>query len=164
MRKKLVVGNWKMNGNLAENEALLTALIQQLSSFDAVDTGVCVPFPYLFQAKNILQDSNIAFGAQNLSNKTNGAFTGEVSATMLMDFACKYVIVGHSERRTLYGEDDGLVAEKFIVAQSLGLIPILCIGETLEERQGNLTEQVVARQLDAVVNAAGIEAFRHAVI
>ena len=164
MRKKLVVGNWKMNGSLADNEQLLAALLTNLSEFSEADVGVCVPFPYLFQVKQILEDNNIAWGAQNLSHKVNGAYTGEVSVTMLKDFACKYVLVGHSERRTLYDETDSLVTEKFVIAQSMGIVPILCIGETLTERQDNLTEQVIARQLDAVLNSVGIEAFRNAVI
>jgi len=126
MRKKLVAGNWKMHGNLAENAALLSALKPALAGIEAV---VCVPFPYLAQAQAALAESSIAWGAQNVSEQAKGAFTGEVSAAMLLDFGCSYVIVGHSERRSLYGETDELVAGKYMAAQAAGLTPILCVGE-----------------------------------
>ena len=164
MRTKLVVGNWKMNGGLGENEALLNALIPQVNGLGGVAVGVCVPFPYLSQAQSLLRNTSIAWGAQNLSHRTSGAFTGEVSGRMLTDFGCRYVIVGHSERRALYMEDDEVVADKFIAAQAVGLMPILCVGETLAERQGGITEEVVTRQLNAVVSRAGIAAFEKAVI
>jgi triosephosphate isomerase len=161
MRKKLVAGNWKMNGSLAENAALLAAIKPALAGIEAV---VCVPFPYLAQAQASLAGSSIAWGAQNLSEQGKGAFTGEVSAAMLLDFGSKYVIVGHSERRSLYGESDALVASKYMVAQSAGLIPILCVGESLEERESGVTEAVVARQLDAVIDAAGVGSLAKAVV
>lgn len=161
MRTKLVAGNWKMNGSLADNAALLAALKADLAGIEA---AVCVPYPYLAQAQAALAGSSIALGAQNLSTEPKGAFTGEVSASMLKEFGCKYVIVGHSERRSLYGESDEIVAKKFVVAQAAGLVPILCIGETLEEREAGVTEAVCARQLDAVIAAAGIGAFANAVI
>ena len=161
MRKNLVAGNWKMHGSLAENAALLSALKPALSGIEAV---VCVPFPYLAQAQSELAGSSIAWGAQNLSEHSKGAYTGEVSASMLRDFGCSYVIVGHSERRSLYGESDQQVAAKFIAAQAGGLIPILCVGESLEERESGITEQVVARQLDAVIGAAGIGALANAIV
>jgi len=161
MRKKLVAGNWKMHGSQAENAALLEALKPALAGIEAV---VCVPFPYLAQVQSILAGSSIAWGAQNLSEQAKGAFTGEVSASMLLDFGCKYVIVGHSERRSLYGESDELVASKYMAAQSAGLIPILCVGESLEERESGVTEAVVARQLDAVINAAGVASLAKAVV
>jgi triosephosphate isomerase len=161
MRKNLVAGNWKMNGSLAGNAALLAGVKSALTGIDAV---VCVPFPYLAQAQASLSGSSIAWGAQNLSEQDKGAFTGEVSASMLLDFGCKYVIVGHSERRSLYGESDALVAKKYAVAQAAGLIPILCVGELLDEREAGITEQVVARQLDAVIAAAGVESLAHAII
>lgn len=164
MREKLVAGNWKMHGNLSENKALLEAIIPQLADLKRASCAVCVPYPYLFQAQAILQNSNISWGAQNMSQQEKGAFTGEVSASMLQDFACKYVIVGHSERRALYGEDDTTVAEKFVAAQKAGLTPILCVGETLEEREGNITEQVVARQIDAVLAVAGVAALARSVV
>lgn len=161
MRKKLVAGNWKMNGSLAENAALLAAIKPALAGIEAV---VCVPFPYLAQAQVLLAGSSIAWGAQNLSEQGKGAFTGEVSAAMLLDFGCKYVIVGHSERRSLYGESDALVASKYMVAQAAGLIPILCVGESLDERESGVTEAVVARQLDAVIDAAGVGSLAKAVV
>ena len=161
MRKKLVAGNWKMHGSLAENAALLAALKPALAGIDAV---VCVPFPYLAQAQAALAGSSVAWGAQNLSEQSKGAFTGEVSAAMLLDFGCTYVIVGHSERRSLYGESDSLVASKYMAAQAAGLKPILCVGESLEERESGVTEAVVARQLDAVINTAGVGSLANAVV
>lgn len=161
MRKKLVAGNWKMHGSLAENAALLAAIKPALAGIEAV---VCVPFPYLAQAQALLTGSSIAWGAQNVSEQGKGAFTGEVSAAMLLDFGCKYVIVGHSERRSLYGESDALVARKFMAAQAAGLTPILCVGESLDERESGVTEAVVARQLDAVIDAAGVGALATAVV
>jgi triosephosphate isomerase len=161
MRKKLVAGNWKMHGSLAENAALLEALKPALAGIEAV---VCVPFPYLAQAQSLLAGSSVAWGAQNLSEQSKGAFTGEVSASMLLDFGCKYVIVGHSERRSLYGESDELVAKKYLAAQAAGLTPILCVGESLEERESGVTEAVVARQLDAVITAAGVASLAKAVV
>ncbi len=161
MRKKLVAGNWKMHGSLAENAALLSALKPALAGIEAV---VCVPFPFLAQAQAELTDSSIAWGAQNVSEQARGAFTGEVSAAMLLEFGCTYVIVGHSERRSLYGESDALVASKYMAAQAAGLIPILCVGESLEERESGVTEAVVARQLDAVIKVAGVSSLSKAVI
>jgi triosephosphate isomerase len=161
MRKKLVAGNWKMHGSLAENAALLSALKPALAGIEAV---VCVPFPYLAQAQAELTGSSIAWGAQNVSEQAKGAFTGEVSASMLLDFGCTYVIVGHSERRSLYGESDALVARKYVAAQAAGLTPILCVGESLAERESGVTEAVVSRQLDAVIDAAGVASLAKAVI
>lgn len=164
MREKLVAGNWKMHGSLSENKALLDAIIPQLADLSRASCAVCVPFPYLFQAQAALQSGNISLGAQNMSQHEKGAFTGEVSAAMLLDFGCKYVIVGHSERRALYGEDDATVAAKFVAAQKAGLTPILCVGETLEEREANITEQVVARQLDAVLAVAGVAGLAKSIV
>lgn len=164
MREKLVAGNWKMHGSLMDNKALLDAVVADAAGLKGVRCAVCVPFPYLFQARFVLQDSNVAWGAQNLSQHEKGAFTGEVSAAMLVDFGCRYAIVGHSERRNLFGEDDATVALKFVAAQRAGLIPILCVGETLQEREAGITEQVVARQLDAVLDKAGVGGIAKAVI
>ena len=161
MRKKLVAGNWKMHGSLAENAALLAAIKPALAGIEA---AVCVPFPYLAQVQSALAGSSIAWGAQNVSEQAKGAFTGEVSASMLLDFGCKYVIVGHSERRSLYGESDELVAKKYMAAQAAGLTPILCVGESLDERESGVTEGVVARQLDAVIKAAGVASLGRAVV
>lgn len=161
MRKKLVAGNWKMHGSLAENAALLAALKPALVGVNAV---VCVPFPYLAQAQTILNGTSIAWGAQNLSEHNKGAFTGEVSASMLLDFGCSYVVVGHSERRSLYGESDELVAAKYVAAQAAGLTPVLCVGESLDERESGVTEAVVARQLDAVIKLAGVDSLAGAIV
>jgi len=150
-----------MHGSLAENAALLEALKPALAGIDAV---VCVPFPYLAQVQTVLAGSSIAWGAQNVSEQSKGAFTGEVSTSMLLDFGCKYVIVGHSERRSLYGESDELVAKKYMAAQAAGLTPILCVGESLQERESGITEAVVARQLDAVITAAGVASLAKAVV
>jgi triosephosphate isomerase len=164
MRRKLVVGNWKMYGRLSANKALLTGVLAGVSDFRNVDSAVCVPFPYLFQVQSLLQGSNVAWGAQNLSNHDEGAYTGEVAAGMLQEFACKYVIIGHSERRGIYHESDELVALKFDAALKAGLKPILCVGETLQEREANVTEEVVARQLDAIISRAGVNALQKAVV
>ena len=161
MRKSLVAGNWKMHGSLTENAALLAGLKSALSGIEAL---VCVPFPYLAQAQDILVGSSIAWGAQNLSEQAKGAYTGEVAAAMLKDFGCAYVIVGHSERRSLYAESDELVAKKYMAAQAAGLTPILCVGELLDEREAGATEQVVARQLDAVIHVAGVASLAQAVV
>jgi len=163
MRRKLVAGNWKMHGSLAENEALLSGVLAGMGDVKA-GVAVCVPFPYLAQVQARLSGSAIAWGAQNLSQHAKGAYTGEVSAAMLKDFGCAYVVVGHSERRALYGESDAVVAEKFAAAQAAGLTPILCVGETLEEREAGVTEQVVGRQLDAVIDKSGISALAKAVV
>ncbi|CAK0748274.1 triose-phosphate isomerase [Gammaproteobacteria bacterium] len=154
MRKPLVAGNWKMNGSRSSVASLLTGIQAGLRETTAT-VVVCPPFPYLAQVETALKGSSIAWGAQNLSTETSGAFTGEVAASMLLDFGCTYAIVGHSERRALYGEDDVLVARKFEVAVAASLIPILCVGETLAERENGITEQVVGRQLDAVVSLVG---------
>lgn len=165
MRKKLVAGNWKMHGSLVENKALLDVLVLELGQVTtAAGCIVCAPFPYLAQVQSVLSGSALAWGAQNVSNQAKGAYTGEVSTSMLQDFGCRYVIVGHSERRALYGEDDVSVAAKFVAAQAAGLIPILCVGETLEEREASVTEAVIGRQLDAVLTVSGIEGMRHAVV
>ena len=164
MRKKLVVGNWKMHGSLAENAALLNALRPALADLGGVGSAVCVPYPYLAQVQQVLQGSPIAWGAQTLSEYAKGAYTGEVSGAMLKDFGCTYVIVGHSERRSLFAESDSQVALKFEAAQKAGLVPILCVGESLAERESGSTEHVVARQLDAVIQQVGIKAFAHAVV
>lgn len=162
MRRKFVAGNWKMNGSLAGNEALLAAVAAGAPA--GVDCAVCVPFPYLAQAQKALAGSSVGLGAQTMSEHASGAYTGEISAGMLQDFGCAYVIVGHSERRSYYGETDSVVAAKFVAAMNAGLVPILCVGETLAEREAGITGEVVTRQLDAVIAAAGVAAFGKAVI
>jgi triosephosphate isomerase len=164
MRRKLVVGNWKMFGRLARNQALLEGVKAGVSGLKNTDCAVCVPYPYLAQAQSLLQGSTLAWGAQNMSQHEEGAYTGEVAAGMLQDFACKYVLVGHSERRGLYLESDEVVAMKFEAAIKAGIKPILCVGETLEEREKGITEEVIARQLDAVVKLSGIGALAKAVV
>jgi triosephosphate isomerase len=163
MPRKLVAGNWKMHGSLADNATLLAGVVSGVQDLDC-EVAVCVPFPYLSQVQQALSGTPIRLGAQNLSEHAKGAYTGEVSAAMLKDFACAYVIVGHSERRSLYGETDAQVAAKFVAAQGAGITPILCLGESLQERESGVTEAVVARQLDAVLAVAGIAAFAKAVI
>ena len=164
MRRKLVVGNWKMHGALAQNEELLRAVMAGMAGLPGVDCAVCVPYPYLAQAQQILRASPVQWGAQDMHPLDKGAYTGEVSASMLCDFGCRYVIVGHSERRSLYGESSQLVAEKFAAAQKSGLLPILCVGETLAQRENGATETVVAEQLDAVTQSLGVQVLRNAVV
>jgi triosephosphate isomerase len=148
--KKLVVANWKMHGNLKQNATLQVV--------------VCAPYPYLAQLQSVLQNSNIAWGAQNMAKAEVGAFTGEVSALMLRDFGCTYVIIGHSERATAYCESDENIATKFMQAKKHGLTPILCVGETLIEREAGVMEMVVGKQLDAIINTHGAAVFADAVI
>ncbi len=150
MRRKLIAGNWKMNGSVAANAVLLDGIRAGANGL-AADLAVCVPAPYLAQAQSALSGSSIAWGAQDLSLHEAGAYTGEVSGAMLRDFACQFVIVGHSERRSLLGETDVMVAGKTLRALSFGLTPIVCVGETLEEREAGQTEQVVSAQLGAVL-------------
>lgn len=164
MRKKLVAGNWKMHGNLVENKQLLAEIIASLDGLRDVQFAVCVPYPYLWSVQNILQHTNISWGAQNVSQYEKGAYTGEVAASMLNDFKCSFVIVGHSERRALFGEDNHIVAKKYIAAQRAGLTPILCVGETLEQREMGTAEQTIEKQLKAVTDAAGVESLSKAVI
>ena len=152
-RARLVVGNWKMNGSRAANTALLAAL-RAAAPFPA-GVAVCVPAPYLAEVAAALRGSAIAWGAQDCSSHDSGAFTGEVSAAMLAEFACRYVIVGHSERRALHGESDDVVAEKAARALAAGLTPIVCVGETLAERESGRTDAVVARQLGAAIGKLG---------
>jgi triosephosphate isomerase len=163
-RTPLIAGNWKMNGSFAESENLVAALRDGVGSGSA-EMLVCPPFVYLDRARAWLGDSGLALGAQDLAAVSGpGAYTGEVSGTMLRDVGCRYVIVGHSERRTLYGETDAVVVDKFRAAQAAGLIPILCVGENLEQREGGKTDAVVASQVDAVLNALGVAVLEAAVV
>jgi len=160
----MVAGNWKMHGNRGEAARLVGELLTRGAGAGSAEVLVCPPFVHLADAGRQLAGSRIGLGAQDVCAEEAGAHTGEVSAAMLADIGCRYVIVGHSERRALYGEGDGLVARKFVATRRLGITPILCVGETLSEREGNATASVVLRQLDAVVAAAGIAAFATAVV
>jgi triosephosphate isomerase len=150
MRTKLVIGNWKMNGSRSSNAARLADLRRSVG--DGVRVAICAPHPYLSQCAALLEGSHIELGAQDVSAHQGGAYTGEVSATMLLDMGCRYVLVGHSERRTYHGETDILVAEKALRALEAGLRPIVCVGETLEEREQGLTHDVLERQVSAVTS------------
>ena len=164
MRKVLIAGNWKMNGSRDSIKVLLDGLKSGINAVDKADVAVCAPYIYLSDVAEQLNGTPIAWGAQNVSTETSGAFTGEISASMIKDFGCTYIIVGHSERRTLYGETDDIVAKKFGVVLEAGMTPIFCIGETLEEREKGVTEDVVARQVQAVIDAHGADALGKGVI
>jgi len=164
MRNFLVAGNWKMHGGDASNRELVAGIIEGAPAADNVSLLVCPPFPYLASVASQLQGSAVELGAQNVSEHEAGAYTGEVAPAMLRDVGCRYVIVGHSERRALYGESSVQVAEKMAAALGAGLVPILCVGEMLEEREAGRTEAVVGKQLAAAVERNGIAAFKGAVI
>jgi triosephosphate isomerase len=164
MRRSIVAGNWKMHGSRAENARLVEALTAQFPAESPAQCIVCPPVVYLFEVGRMLRDTPIELGAQSVCAEGGGAYTGEVSATMLKDVGCTYVIVGHSERRALYGENNVLVARKFAAAQSKSLIPIFCIGEQLSERESGQTNEVIAKQLDAVLELCGAGALANAVI
>lgn len=166
MRRPLVAGNWKMNGTRATAAELLDAIVRAAPALGDVDVAVCPPFVLipLVAEKLKAAGGRVVWGGQNLDSHASGAYTGEVSGPMLRDFGCTYVIVGHSERRTLYGESDAVVAEKYAAAQTAGLTPILCVGETLAEREANRTQAVVERQLEAALVRAGVQSFAGAAI
>jgi triosephosphate isomerase (TIM) len=155
MRPKVVVGNWKLNGSLSGNEALLGALLREIPRNGSAACAVCVPFPYLAQAQALLTGTAIAWGAQDCSRHDDGAYTGEVSGRMIAEFGGRYAIVGHSERRTLFGDSDAIVVAKYAAARRAGLTPVFCVGETLEEREAGRTEAVLARQMDALLQSGG---------
>ncbi|MEX2494629.1 MAG: triose-phosphate isomerase [Woeseia sp.] len=164
MRNYLVAGNWKMNGDSAANSALCREIVGGLSRADSVGILVCPPFPYLESTGAKLEGSGVTLGAQDVSEHRSGAYTGEVSAGMLKDMGCEYVIVGHSERRALMHETSEAVAAKVAAALREDIKPILCVGETLGERDAGKTERVIAAQVGAVLDALGIEAFSSAVV
>ena len=164
-RKYLIAGNWKMHGSLTESRPLVEALRSGVTAGAPATMLLCPPFVYLPAVREWLQGSAIALGAQDVADKPGtGAYTGEISGQMLCDVGCRYVIVGHSERRALYAETDGVVAAKFAAAQTAGLVPILCVGETLEQREAGQTRSVIERQVASVVKSAGVAAFAKAVI
>lgn len=152
MRRKLVAGNWKMNGSLTANASLLAGIKSGLGRSNC-DVAVCVPAPYFSQCQAELTGSAISWGGQDLSMHESGAYTGEVSATMLLDFGCRYVIVGHSERRAYHGETNDVVVKKTVFALKSGLTPIVCVGETLAQREAGQTDSIVGEQIDAVLNS-----------
>ena len=165
MRRPVVVGNWKMHGSRAENARLIEALLGQYPAEPGADCVVCPPFVYIQELGRMLRDAPIGLGAQDVCAEGMGAFTGEISAAMLRDVGCEYVIVGHSERRLLYRESDQLVARKFAAAcHSKALIPILCVGEQLAERDGGRTHEVIARQLDVVLELCGAESLQQGLV
>jgi triosephosphate isomerase len=164
MRKFMVAGNWKMHGSRETTQALLNSLKQSTADLTTIDVVVFPSTIFLPLTHALLNNSAIAFGAQNVYPGNAGAFTGEIAASMLVDFGCQYVLIGHSERRALFGETLSLIAEKFQAAQAVALTPILCIGETLAEREAGQMESVLKGQLMAVVDQAGINSLQRAVI
>lgn len=164
MRRPVVAGNWKMHGSRAANQVLLGELERRVKSEWPVDLVVLPPYVYLADAVRMLDEGQIRVGAQDVCAEAGGAFTGQVSAAMLKDVGCRYVIVGHSERRRLYHEDDALVSRKFAAVLAVGLTPVLCVGETLEEHETHQAQAVVARQIDAVIAMNGIASFAKAII
>ena len=164
MRRSLVVGNWKMNGSRDKTRTLLGDILSGLGQLANVDVGVCPPFVHLPDASELLKGSSVLLGSQNVADQDEGAFTGEISAPMLKEVGCSLAIVGHSERRMVYGESSALVAVRYAKAIQHGIIPILCIGETLEERESDRTFDVIGEQLDAVLNTSGVASLTKAVI
>ncbi len=164
MRQSLIIGNWKMNGNLAENEKLLNIISVSPILYEDIDVVVCPPSIYITHVRQQLAASKIKYGAQNVSAYKNGAYTGEISTTMLADLGCSYVLLGHSERRSLNHESDGQIADKFAAAVQANLTAVLCVGETLAQRQADETFLVIAQQIQKVVEQVGIQAFKQAVI
>ena len=164
MRQTLVAGNWKMNGSLESIKSLLDGIKAGAGDVTSAEMAVCCPAVYIDTVSSRLNGTSIAFGGQDISTHESGAYTGEIAGSMWNDFNCKYVIIGHSERRTYHNESDELVAEKFEVARKAGLIPLFCIGETLEEREGGITEEVVARQINAVIDRLGVDMLGEGVI
>ena len=164
MRQPLVAGNWKMNGSLDSITELVEGIKTGLDSVTTAEMAICPPYVYIPQVAGMIRGTSISLGAQDVNDQESGAHSGEVAAGMLADVGCKYALVGHSERRSIYGESDEFTARKFAAARMAGLVPILCVGELLEEREQGITEQVVGRQLDAVIDLEGVGALADAVI
>lgn len=164
MRTPLVAGNWKMNGTRASVHELASGVVAQTAGLMGVEILLCPSYVFIEQVQELIKDTSVKLGAQNVSVEPGGAYTGEIAGPMLTDFGCDYAIVGHSERRAFYGESDAVVAAKFAAAQEHGLTPILCVGETLDERQSDSTLAVIGRQFAVVADAVGIEAFERAVV
>ncbi|MGJ3494093.1 triose-phosphate isomerase [Piscirickettsia salmonis] len=166
MRQKLVMGNWKMNGCRRELTALLCGVSEGVKSLSKVDVAVCPAFVYLETMTALLKESGskVSLGAQDVSLHETGAYTGEVASAMLHDLGCQYVLVGHSERRSYHAESNEIVAKKFVAAQAQGLIPVLCVGETLEQRQAGNMQEIVSTQVQTVIDYSGVNAFARSVI
>jgi triosephosphate isomerase len=162
MRRKLVVGNWKLNGNLVKNQSLISGLLMRLNEVRAADFAICVPFTYLFQAQALLKGTNILWGAQNASQFEDGAYTSSISANMIAEFGCKFVIIGHSERRALSNESNQKAARRIARAVNAGITPIYCVGETLEERTAGISENVVKNQILAITHGLDEAVFERA--
>lgn len=163
-RRPLVMGNWKLNGSKAFTKELIEGLKAELVGVNGCDVAIAPPVMYLAEAEAALAGSQIALGAQNVDVNVKGAFTGDISTEMLKDFGAKYIIIGHSERRTYHKESDEFIAKKFAALKEAGLVPVLCIGESEAENEAGKTQEVCARQIDAVINALGVDAFNGAVI
>ena len=159
MRQPVIAGNWKMNGSKSSVDRLLAGIVAGAGDVRRSEIVVCPPFPFLETACRAIGGSGVHLGAQNCSSESSGAFTGEVAASMLADFGCRYVIIGHSERRSLYGENEAIIAKKLSAAVAAGLRPILCVGETLEERERGDMEQVIGAQIDGIIEPCGIDSF-----
>jgi triosephosphate isomerase len=164
MRQPLVAGNWKMNGSKAQAVELLAGIKAGIGEVEKTAVAVCPPFPYLAVVEQTLAGTPILYGSQDVSDEASGAFTGQVSAEMLKDFGCTYAIIGHSERRMYNAESDELIGRKYAQAIAAGLTPILCVGETLEQREQGKTEEIVARHLDGVLKINGVDALAKGVI
>lgn len=164
MRKPMVAGNWKLNGSQSSVTTLAQEIVAGCQELDQVEVLVCPVYVHIPMVQGIVDGKGVALGAQDASIQDTGAFTGEVSSDMLSEFGCGYVIIGHSERRSLFGDSNEVVAQKFVSVQKAGLTPVLCVGESLEERESGVTEQIVGEQLDAVISLAGIEALAQSVI
>jgi triosephosphate isomerase len=163
-KNKIIIANMKMNGSLSFNETYLTTIKDKFNKFKNLSIGLCLPYPYLFQAKKILAGTKIRWGSQNVAKFENGAHTGEVSAAMLKEFDNKYVIVGHSERSTAYCESDENIADKFEKIKKYKMTPVLCVGETLIEREAGIMERVISSQIDAIVKIYGAEIFEDSIV
>ena len=164
MRRPIVAANWKLNGNRNLVQSLVAAVNKHAASADSADVVICPPFPYLADSKKLIDRSNTYLGAQNVAKEAQGAYTGEVSAEMLAEMGCRFVIIGHSERRQYYAESDSIVAEKFVRVQDAGLIPIVCVGESLQQREQGKMEEIIVGQIQAVIAKAGINNFNNAVV
>lgn len=164
MRRPIVAANWKLNGSLEMAQTLVSAINSHSANHDSVEIVISPPFPYLIKVAELISTGNVHLGAQSAAEHESGAYTGEVAAAMLAEVGCQYVIVGHSERREYYGESDEVVVAKFLQIQQAGLIPILCVGESLEQREQGIMQETIVRQVNAVVDRAGIAAMQNSVI